>query len=227
MPNPLLAREERYFTPLLSNLSGKVVLDLACGTGRWLEKILARDCALGIGIDSSIAMLRVAGRKNGIREHLTQGTCESLPLPSAAFDLAICSFALGHVANVDCVARELSRVTKVGADVFVSDLHSEAYARGWRVGFRDGTTSLQIQIRPQSIEQIVQAFSTNGFECTKHLSLWLGEPEQPLFAKADKSDFFADACRLPAVLVCHFRRRDIDSGPADRSHPPVQTEVTS
>ena len=36
-PNPLLAREERYLLPLLIDLGDKAILDLACGTGRWLE----------------------------------------------------------------------------------------------------------------------------------------------------------------------------------------------
>ena len=206
VPNPLLAREERWLTPLLSDLRGKVVLDLACGTGRWLEKFVARDCAAAIGIDSSIAMLRVAAQKNAIRERLARAACSDLPLRSAAFDLAICSFALGHIADLSPLAKELSRVTKIGADIFVSDLHPEAYARGWRVGFRDGATSLQIRVHSRSIEQILQVFSANAFECRKHLSLWLEEPERPLFERAGKSEFFADACKLPAVLVFHFRR---------------------
>jgi ubiquinone/menaquinone biosynthesis C-methylase UbiE len=233
VPNPLLAREERYLAPLLSDLRGKVVLDLACGTGRWLEKLVARDCAAAIGIDSSPAMLRVAAQKNAIREHLAQAACESLPLPNAAFDLAICSFALGHVANLDCFAKELSRVTKIGAAIFVSDLHPDAYAKGWRVGFRDGPMSLQIQMRSRSIEQIVEVFSANEFECRKHLSLRLEEPEGHIFAKAGKSDSFAETCRLPAVLICHFRRsgiasavRNFDSASDDCFPAPATTEGT-
>ena len=37
-PNALLALEERTLDPLLPDLRGKSVLDLACGTGRWLGK---------------------------------------------------------------------------------------------------------------------------------------------------------------------------------------------
>ena len=216
-----MAREERYLGPLLADLHGKSALDLACGTGRWLEKFVAKGGAVGVGIDSSLAMLRVAARKNTIRERLTQAACESLPLSSAAFDLAICSFAVGHVADLGCVAKELSRVTKVGADVFVSDLHPDAYEQGWRVGFRDRATALHIQVQPRSTEQIVQAFSTNGFQCSEHVPLFLGEPEQPLFAKAGKSGSFAEACRLPAVLICHFRRTALS--PADLEIDPVHT----
>jgi len=204
--NPLLAREERHLSPLLTNLRNKSVLDLACGTGRWLERLVAQGCASGMGIDCSIAMLRVAGRKTAIRGRLAKGQCENLPLPSASFDLALCSFAVGHIRDLGSMACELGRVTKSGADVFVSDLHCDAYARGWRVGFRDGATAVQIEMRPRAAEEIVHVFCSNGFQCLTHEPLCLGEPERPLFAQAGKSHSFVEACKLPAVLVCHFRR---------------------
>jgi ubiquinone/menaquinone biosynthesis C-methylase UbiE len=205
-PNPLLAREERHLLPLLTNLRGKSALDLACGTGRWLERIMAQGCKSGVGIDSSIAMLRVAGRKSAISGRLARADCENLPLPNAAFDLAICSFAVGHIQDLESMVCELGRVTKTGADVFVSDLHPEAYARGWRVGFRDRGMAIQIETRSRAAEDIVHVFCSNGFKCEAHVPLCLGEPERPLFTRAGKSHSFVDACKLPAVLVCHFRR---------------------
>lgn len=204
-PNPLLAREERYLLPLLTNLRNKLALDLACGTGRWLENLMAQGCRSGVGVDCSIAMLRAAGGKNAIRGRLARADCEHLPLPNAAFDLAICSFAVGHIHDLESMVRELGRVTKTGADIFVSDLHPEAYAKGWRVGFRDGRTAIQIEMRSRAAEEIVHAFCSNGFECQTHEPLWLGEPERPLFGRAGKAHSFVDACRLPAILVCHFR----------------------
>ena len=205
-PNPLLAREERHLVPLLTNLRKTSALDLACGTGRWLERLIAQGCESGVGIDCSSAMLRVAGKKRALRGRLATADCEQLPLPSAAFDLAICSFAVGHIENLESMVHELARVTKPGAHIFVSDLHPEAYAHGWRVGFRNGGTAVQIDMQSRTAEEIVRVFHTNGFKCETHEPLWLGEPERPLFALAGKSHSFAEACRLPAVLVCHFHR---------------------
>jgi ubiquinone/menaquinone biosynthesis C-methylase UbiE len=205
-PNPLLAREERYLLPLLADLGDKSVLDLACGTGRWLKRTMELGCKRGAGIDRSMAMLRFAAEKSAIRQRLAEADCASLPFSSAAFDLAICSFALGHIGNLEMVVRELARVTRPAADIFVSDLHPEAYARGWRVGFRQGDVAVQIETQYRSVEEVVAAFCSNGFECQTQASLWLGEPEEALFVRAGKSRSFVDACQLPAVLVCHFRR---------------------
>jgi ubiquinone/menaquinone biosynthesis C-methylase UbiE len=207
-PNPLLAREERYLLPRLVDLCNKRVLDLACGTGRWLEKTMARGGRSGVGIDGSAAMLSVARKKDAITGRLVRAACESLPFPAAVFDLAICSFALGHIEDLDSMVRELGRVMKPGAEVFLSDLHPEAYARGWRVGFRDEGTAVEIEMLPRLAEEIVHGFHANGFECRARLSLCLGDPESPIFARAGKSHSFKDACRIPAILLCHFRRLD-------------------
>jgi ubiquinone/menaquinone biosynthesis C-methylase UbiE len=214
MPNPLLAREERHLLPLLPSLHDKHVLDLACGTGRWIETLLARGARLGVGVDLSSAMLRIAAQKSALRGSLTRADCLQLPFRFSTFDFAICSFALGHVPDLRSMVRELARVMKPGADIFISDLHSTAYARGWRTGVRDTCSVVEIEALPRMAEQIIPAFYAGGFECLTHVPLCLGEPERPIFTKAGKEDKFEAACRVPAVLLCHFRRVDSsgDSG---------------
>lgn len=208
-PNPLLAREERHLLPVLdllpAGLRNKHILDLACGTGRWLERLTVAG-ASGVGLDRSEPMLRVASGKSLIAGRLTRAACENLPFRSNVFDLAICSFALGHILDLGSMARELARVTKPSADLFLSDLHPDAYDRGWRVGFRDKTAAVQIETVPHSPDTTVQAFASNGFECVTQEALWLEEPEKHFFARAGKPDRFAGASQLPAVLIFRFRR---------------------
>jgi ubiquinone/menaquinone biosynthesis C-methylase UbiE len=205
-PNPLLHLEERKLTALLPYLGGKCTLDLACGTGRWLEKLSGMGTGLQVGVDLSAAMLRVAGKKAAVHGRLARADCLRLPFQASVFDLVVCSFALGHVPDLGRALSELARVTKAGAYVVVSDLHPEAYERGWRTGFRDSHNVVRIETTPRSAEEIVRAFYSAGFECLTHLPLCLGEPEKPIFARAGKGHLFARACQVPAVLVCHFRR---------------------
>lgn len=202
-PNPLLAREERYLTPLLPDLTGKNVLDLACGTGRWLHRLLERRARSGVGIDYSTAMLRVASRKPAIRGQLATADCLNLPFRASVFDFAICSFALSHIQDLKQTARELARVMRPNAVVFVSDLHPEAYARGWRTGFRDGEGACQIETIPRAAEQVVRAFFSGGFECVTHVALCLGDAERRILVRAGKRDV-SELFRVPAVLTCQF-----------------------
>lgn len=205
-PNPLLAREERYVIPLLPDLRGKHALDFACGTGRWLEKLTSRTHH-AVGVDISSAMLSVAKTKAGVRGRVTQADCMLLPFHGDTFDFAICSFAANHILNIRTMARELARVMKSGADLLLTDVHADAYAQGWRTGFRDKYSAIQIETRPRTAEEMSRAFHAAGFECLKHVPLCLGVPEKPIFERAGKQNLFVSACRVPAILFCHFKRR--------------------
>lgn len=205
--NPLLAREERYLSPLLGDVRKKKVLDLACGTGRWLEILATRGPGSYAGIDSSAAMLEVARRKDLLRGWLVRGACESLPFASCLFDLAICSFALGHFEDIEEFAAEVSRVAKSGADIFITDLHPSAYEHGWRVGFRDeNAVAVEIETLPRRADEVARAFLSQGMKPMKSDSLWLEAPEQPIFERAGKADRFASASGIPAIAFFHFQR---------------------
>jgi ubiquinone/menaquinone biosynthesis C-methylase UbiE len=210
-PNPLLAREERHLVPLLPNLAGKRVLDLACGTGRWLQKLLAQGACEGVGVDYSGAMLRVARGKAATDGRLVRADCRSLPFHSSVFDFVMCSFALGHIRNLRSVVLELARVMNTESELFVSDLHPEAHARGWRTGFRDQSSSVQIEMLPRSAEEVVRTFHGGGFECLTHVALCLGSAEKDIFVSAGRSQLFEEACRLPAVLICHFKLKEANN----------------
>lgn len=222
VPNPLLVREERHLLSMLGSLHGKRVLDVACGTGRWLELLMRGGAAYGIGIDCSPAMLGVARAKHALSNRLVEAAGEMLPFPGSSFDLAICSFAMGHFRDLDSLVRELARVSKPGADVFVSDLHPDAYACGWRVGFRDEQSTFRVEMLARAIEEVIQIFAANCFQCLKLESLWLGSLEEPLFQRAGKAEEFAKACQLPAILACHFRKT---SGNPDSRHRGVHDSL--
>jgi ubiquinone/menaquinone biosynthesis C-methylase UbiE len=205
-PNPVIAREERYLEPFLQSVRDKNVLDLACGTGRWLQKAVAMGVQFGVGMDRSHAMLSVAQKKISIQGRLINADCLRLPFHSSVFDLVICSFALSHISHLGVMARELVRVVRPQGEVFVSDLHPEAYTRGWRTGFRDASFAVQIEAFPRSREEVIQTFQAEGVDCLANETLHIGEPERSIFARAGKQHVFDEVVRIPAVLVCRFKR---------------------
>ena len=73
------------------------ILDVGCGTGRWLE-ILARPDRLAIGLDPSRGMLAQA-RARLPRVPLIQAQGEALPVADAAFDLVTLVHVLHHLTD--------------------------------------------------------------------------------------------------------------------------------
>lgn len=122
-PNPMIVLEEAVVTPMLERLAspGLRALDAACGTGRHTRLLDACGC-VATGIDQSEAMLEVARAKvpGASFEH---GDVEHMPFDDDAFDLAVVSLALCHLADPTGAVIELGRVIAPGGRLVVADPH--------------------------------------------------------------------------------------------------------
>ncbi len=204
-PNPLLALEERALQSFLPDPKGKQVLDVACGTGRWLERLLGAGARSGAGADFSSAMLRAGMSKAGLEGCLARADCLALPFRSGFADLLICSLTLGHIDDLVPVAREFARVTRPRADVFITEVHPEGYAIGWRTGFRNRGQSLEITTFAHSVREVREAFTSGGFDLVRLIEPCFDDPERPIFEQAGRLYLFEQVRDIPAVLICHFK----------------------
>jgi ubiquinone/menaquinone biosynthesis C-methylase UbiE len=148
----------------------------------------------------------VAREKESIAGRLAKADCLSLPFGNAVFDLAVCSFALEHIANLHEPAAEWSRVLRQRADLYITELHPKAYDSGWRTGFRDPQGAMQIDAVPHSATEIIRVFSSKGLKLSQVQECSVGEPERPLFVRAGKEQFFGAVRVVPAILILHFWR---------------------
>ena len=210
--NPLHALEERALGLLLPGVAGKRVLDVACGTGRWLEKLLGWGARAGCGVDLSAGMLERASAKPSLHGRVVQGDCLALPFSASSADLIMCSLAAGHVRDLAGLGRELARVASREADVFVTDFHPLAHARGWRRAFHDGQTVLEVPSRAHTVERVRMVFEREGFRVAIFVEPRIGEPERNIFGKSEKPELFAAACEVPALYIFHFQRAGAAAG---------------
>jgi ubiquinone/menaquinone biosynthesis C-methylase UbiE len=89
-----LRKIERWLPEVLS---GRTVLEVACGTGYWTQ-FIAPSSASVVAVDSSLETLRVAQtRVLQDKVHLLAGDAFSLPVPSATFDAGFAGFWWSHV----------------------------------------------------------------------------------------------------------------------------------
>ena len=106
-----------HFEELLSThvRDGTVVLDVACGNGRWAKNQL--DCTADVdwcGVDLSSQRIREATSQiDASGAHFMIGDAEHLPFASERFDVIVSSAALHHLPNWDGLALdEFTRVLK-------------------------------------------------------------------------------------------------------------------
>jgi SAM-dependent methyltransferase len=92
---------------------GGRVLDLACGTGRLTERIVA---AYVVGLDISRGMLVEAQRR---RLRVVLGDGNALPFVSSAFDAVVCTDSAFALLDPLCAVSECARVLRAGGTLAV------------------------------------------------------------------------------------------------------------
>lgn len=120
IPEHVMAHLTGRRTALARSLarSGRV-LDVGCGTGRFLDALLGD--YERVGVDVSESMLERA-RERGIEVARAGG--EQLPFPDDSFDLVTTFAVLHHIIDRDLVRatlREMARVTRPGGGIIVWD----------------------------------------------------------------------------------------------------------
>ena len=135
--NALMEAEQVAMTSLFPILTGKIVLDLACGTGRYGLLAQASGAKTVLGLDNSPAML--------LASPLTRralATTEAIPLSNNAVDVILCGLALGHLPRLAPSIGEIARVLKPGGCALVSDFHPFIFLNSARRTFTapDGNT---------------------------------------------------------------------------------------
>ncbi len=203
-PNPIVNLEQRTLMALLADVEGKVFLDIACGTGRWMMIAAARG-ARAFGVDLSPEMLALARKKPRLDGCVVQGDACRLPFMDERADLVVCSFAVGYIKQLISLFRDLSRVARRGGTVIVSDLHPRGLNAGWRRTFRNASGLFEIENHPHASTELLEAGRKADLRLGGILEPCFGEPELAILSCAGKHEQ-DDIRNVPAVLITVWQR---------------------
>jgi cytosine/adenosine deaminase-related metal-dependent hydrolase/SAM-dependent methyltransferase len=204
-PNPMLSLEERFLPSILPELAGKDVLDVGCGTGRWLEYAILCAPRSITGIDSSPEMLDHARRKLGRQAVLVEGDATSLPIASMSADVVLASFVASYTAELPRFAAELRRVVRGAGSVYLSDLHPEtSVACKWQRRFRSAEKHVGLTTFLHPLRTVISSFEAAGFEAVCLFEPSFGLAELETFRRAGKLESFYASAGLPAIYILQF-----------------------
>jgi ubiquinone/menaquinone biosynthesis C-methylase UbiE len=204
--NPLLILEERWLLPKVEALSGCHVLDVGCGTGRWLKHMSSRGAKSLQGVDNSAAMLSIARRSCSPQIMLHQANAISLPIPDESVDLVIASFLLSYVQFLDIFIWEVDRVLRPGGRLLLSDLHPQARARGWQSTFHAQDILYTITTYPYTLDDLRELTKSIGLSIEFCEEPYFGEPESQVFARSGRAELFASTSWIPAIYIAGLRK---------------------
>ena len=198
--NPILALERRAMESVLKPLQPCRVVDVACGTGRWLPHLQNAGSQV-FGCDACEEMLYEATKNHSLRGRLALADAERLPFRSSVADLILCSLSLGYFRRLDRVFREFARTVTLGGVIAVSDLHPDALAAGWKRSFNVGREKYEIMHYSRALEEIKEAATDAGLRCRSFEEVSLGAAELPIFQRVGRERYFESAKSIAALFI--------------------------
>ena len=205
-PNPLTALEERCLAPVLREFAGRDVVDLGCGTGRWLRRLQAIGPRSLVGVDSSPAMLAMAKKKCMHSTSLIEADCVFTPLAASSADLVLASFLLSYVQDIGRFAAEAARILRPGGTLIVSDLHPDTPSYGWRRTFRAADGLFEIATFPYTLAALNSAMKVAGLKLQGLADARFGEEEAGMFRASGMAEHFYRVESLPVICWARFSR---------------------
>lgn len=112
----------KIYNFLLPKVQNKIVLDLGCGTGKFMQKFY-KETAKYYGLDLSNEQLNIAKEK--VKDGNVEFICcsaENIPLPDNSVDVIISTWVLGTILEIDRrnkVLEEMKRVLKKDGNIYL------------------------------------------------------------------------------------------------------------
>jgi len=161
-PNPVVAMDARHALGLLRVERGDRVLDLGCGTGRYLTR-LHEQGAYPVGTDFSLGILRVAQRR-APRAGLVAGDLQrGLPFAEARFDRALCCLVGEHLSDLHSTLRDTARALRPGGRLVFTVYHPDLAAAGKEANFTQGRVEYRLGAQCWSVADYLDRITDAGF----------------------------------------------------------------
>jgi cytosine/adenosine deaminase-related metal-dependent hydrolase/ubiquinone/menaquinone biosynthesis C-methylase UbiE len=218
-PNPMLSLERRILEPLLPPLADLDVIDLGCGTGRWLKLLQVAGARKALGVDFSPEMLSVARSKLGSLANLVCADCGSVSLEANSADVILANFVLSYVEDVVHLVETASRALRPGGSLFITDVHPEtAAALKWRRGSHGEGEFHLIRTHQRSIEEIIAVSEKANLCAALVLEPNFEDEERRIFEQNNKEEYFQRIKEFPAIYILQLRASAKSNSHASQQH---------
>jgi ubiquinone/menaquinone biosynthesis C-methylase UbiE len=147
---------------LLPLARDRMVLEVGCGTGRWMRDIrVAADFV--VGVDASFGMLR----QRQLGAEYVNAHANALPFGPSTFDLIYCVNALHHFDDKRAFVNEAAVMLKPGGALAIVGIDPRTIRRRYLYDFFDGTRARDLERYP-SFGELVDWISAAGLDEADH-----------------------------------------------------------
>jgi SAM-dependent methyltransferase len=195
--------DEPFLVKHLQPFPGCRILDVGCGTGRYLRRLPPSAYRI-TGIDLSSRMLARARHHVGTRSdvRLVQASAGCLPFQPCSFDRIMSGLVIDHIASAEQLFREMCAVLRVHGHAVVAAVHPEMQRITGRNIEIQGDEPIHIPGHLHEVDQLLTAAGDAG--------LAVIAMDEPCVTRAmlEHRPAWKNKVGLPALLLLSLRRRE-------------------
>ena len=206
--NLVLALDEKLFNRFIDSiaLTGKVILDIGCGTGRHWKKLLAKTPGRLVGYDVSKGMLRMLQLKfPGAETHLLKNH-RLYATPDMSCDLIVSTLTIAHIPNLELALNEWNRILKPGGDIIITDFHPSTLATGGKRMFFWKKIPIEIESNVYTIDQIKQTTKHRQWSICRLEEIRIDDSVREHFEKQHALDSFDRNKGMLMIYGIHLKK---------------------
>jgi ubiquinone/menaquinone biosynthesis C-methylase UbiE len=208
--NLMLALDEQVFEEMLSAvpITGGVIADVGCGTGRHWQKLLNRVPSRLAGFDVSPGMLSILRAKfpdaeiQLLHDHTLPG------LGTATCDLLISTLTIAHLPDLRAALTEWNRVLKPGGHLLITDYHPAALARGGQRTFRAGDQVIAVRNEIYPISRLIAIANRLGLTKISLNEREVDETMRPWYEQQNALPVYRRFLGVPIIYGLHLTKPD-------------------
>jgi ubiquinone/menaquinone biosynthesis C-methylase UbiE len=208
--NLMLALDEALVTTLLNStrLSGRVIADIGCGTGRHWKKLFDRDPSRLVGYDVSAGMLKVLQNKHPRAETYQLSGPLLTDLEDASCDLVLSTLTVAHIPDLEAALREWWRILRPGGEMIITDYHPDALSRGGQRTFREGNQVIAVRNHIYPLRMIREITNRLGLRQLRVEERKIDDTMKSYYEKQNALAVFERFRGVPIIYGLHLKKPD-------------------
>lgn len=208
--NLMLALDEEIFADLLAAvpLTGALVADVGCGTGRHWKKFLNGNPKKIIGFDVSEKMLAMLQQKfPGSETHIIKNN--QLPsLQDNSCQLLVSTLTIAHIENVAAALQEWARVLAPGGSMLITDYHPAALAKGAERSFTHDHKKVSIKNYVHPVDTIITLAGQLNLHTSRLTEKNIDDSMRHFYEKQNALAVFENWKGTPVIYGLHLKKAD-------------------